>query len=478
MSDLYKDLVEKLKEPDQESQGATNLGPSGGLRNTAERQRLAAERRQAEAAALPEGQSNKGKGATPKKQRSPTYKTKPRTPVSPKASPSLRKSRTPVSSLTKPKPEPTTVPIPAPPAQPNPVLPDPSPQNPDPNPSIPVEHPFGMAALVTQTARFCGTVSVSHPDKAALEEYDVSKWLADAETRIAARRITTEAEKIEEARLLVSSDHGNARSLLNGDLFRDVKTFKDFKAECLLIWQGLRRVDAFANLHQFMSTPRDPNLFNAASTISGNLTQIKEDLMSSQVADIDTINGESWVNLNQILQYFGLGVLYQICTEEERRAMKKVNPSPKERITQTIHQVLKEMQKSNVRLQDTVMVTRGFKPQGKGKYKKGHTAEEGGNCQTMTDRDRKPTQPSQGAKPKMTEGFRNRPKCARCDRWGHWKEQCKADQWCTICERRYHTSEECWWAIKKKKKDSSTLSASKVKPGEPSKVKPGESSAQ
>ena len=207
MSDLYKDLVEKLKEPDQESQGATNLGPSGGLRNTAERQRLAAERRQAEAAALPEGQSNKGKGATPKKQRSPTYKTKPRTPVSPKASPSLRKSRTPVSSLTKPKPEPTTVPIPAPPAQPNPVLPDPSPQNPDPNPSIPVEHPFGMAALVTQTARFCGTVSVSHPDKAALEEYDVSKWLADAETRIAARRITTEAEKIEEARLLVSADH-------------------------------------------------------------------------------------------------------------------------------------------------------------------------------------------------------------------------------------------------------------------------------
>ena len=41
------------------------------------------------------------------------------------------------------------------------------------------------AAVVTQTARFCGHVDSSNPDRIRLEQYNVYRWLSDVETRIA-----------------------------------------------------------------------------------------------------------------------------------------------------------------------------------------------------------------------------------------------------------------------------------------------------
>ena len=88
------------------------------------------------------------------------------------------------------------------------------------------------AAVVTQAARFCGNVDKSNPDKTRLEEYNVHRWLADAENRIASLKVKTEGDKIKEALLLVSTDHGNAHSTVNGAGFLAIKTFKEFKAQC------------------------------------------------------------------------------------------------------------------------------------------------------------------------------------------------------------------------------------------------------
>ena len=62
------------------------------------------------------------------------------------------------------------------------------------------------------------------------------------------------------------------------------------------------------------------------------------------------------------MRYFSTGVLYQSFTNEERRALKKINPDPKDRLTLTANQVSEEITKSNIKLQETVLVIRGTTP--------------------------------------------------------------------------------------------------------------------
>ena len=47
-------------------------------------------------------------------------------------------------------------------------------------------------AVVTQTARFCGHLESSNPQKRRLEQYNIYRWLADVETRTAPVKIQTE----------------------------------------------------------------------------------------------------------------------------------------------------------------------------------------------------------------------------------------------------------------------------------------------
>ena len=119
------------------------------------------------------------------------------------------------------------------------------------------ENNYSMAAIVTQIARFCGEVPLSNPDKTALEQYDVTKWLNDVDARISSLKIQGDEAKIKEAWVLVNADHGNARQLLHSSLFAGIKTYEDFKAECLLTWKPSDKADPLVNLHRMMSTPRE-----------------------------------------------------------------------------------------------------------------------------------------------------------------------------------------------------------------------------
>ena len=236
-------------------------------------------------------------------------------------------------------------------------------------------------------------------------------------------------------------------SILNGKLFQNIKTFDEFKQECRMIWEGLRQVDTFANLYKYMTTPRDPDLFSLASNIAGNMAQVKEDLLASKEMEVHIAsNGTPWVNLDHILSYVGMGVLYQDCNEEERRAMKKVRPSPKERLSKAAYKVYEEMERSNVRLEENVLVTQGYQKY-KGNKKFSQTSEE-----KIEEHSTNKANKGTGAKPKQAEGKKSKGRCYNCGKPGHSKGTCNMEKKCSWCERRGHTLDECWWANKKKKK--------------------------
>lgn len=102
--------------------------------------------------------------------------------------------------------------------------------------------------MVTQAAYFCGHVWKFNLYKQRLEEYDVNRWLADAETRIASFNITTDSGQIKEVLVLVSTDHEQAHNSLNGAGFQKMKTFEEFKRECLTLWKSSREADKLTNL--------------------------------------------------------------------------------------------------------------------------------------------------------------------------------------------------------------------------------------
>ena len=328
------------------------------------------------------------------------------------------------------------------------------------------------AAIITQAARFCGNVPESNPDKNILEQYDVNRWLADVEARISSQNITLESAKIKEASVLVSADYGNARTVLNGSVFAEITTFAAFKAECLLLWQPSVKADTLANLHRLMTTPRDEQGYiSFVSSVHNNLRQVQKDVLNSPTMGTLEKDNVKYVNLEHMMRYLGFGVLYQSFTSEERRSLKKIGPDPTERLTVTANKVLEEMTKSNVNLQDTVLVARGTAPNKRGKKKKfpSEQRRETQKAQSSNqDNEREePHNKGQGNSCEDSQGFfsggrvwhkglrgRGKPTgsalgsqeavCETCGLRGHPAADCRLNQWCTYCSRKGHTVRYCF----------------------------------
>ena len=69
------------------------------------------------------------------------------------------------------------------------------------------------------------------------------------------------------------------------------------------------------------------------------MAQICKNILSSQAIQTEVTEGVLYVQLVHVLRYFGTGVLYQSFTNEEWRALKKINPDPKDRIALAVHWV-------------------------------------------------------------------------------------------------------------------------------------------
>ena len=155
--------------------------------------------------------------------------------------------------------------------------------------------------------------------------------------------------------MLVSTDFGNAHSALNGAAFQGIRTFNEFKAECLSLWKPSERADKLANIHKFINTRREgESLVNAYTSIMNNMEQVRKDILEvpQLLTTLHANTGRRTVDLDNTLCYFVFGVLYETCTENERRALKRITLNSKEKLTAAIKRLEDELAKSNVNLEE------------------------------------------------------------------------------------------------------------------------------
>ena len=66
-------------------------------------------------------------------------------------------------------------------------------------------------------------------------------------------------------------------------------------------------------------------------------------------------NTEVTVDLIHVLRYMAGGVLYGVCTEEERKALNKISFDPTQDFSATMEKLADEMSKSNIGLTETTL---------------------------------------------------------------------------------------------------------------------------
>ena len=325
------------------------------------------------------------------------------------------------------------------------------------------ENNYSMAAIVTQLARFCGEVSSSNPEKAVLEQYDVSRWLNDVEARITSLKITGDAAQIKEAWVLVNQDHGNARHLLHSALFEGVQTFEEFKRRCNLTWRPKDKGDPLVNLHRLMSTPRVSNShMTFIADIANNISQVDTDIKNSGLFDTRVDNGVVYVCQDQILRYFGLGVIYKQYSNIERGAMKRVKPDPKETLLVIADKITEEITRSNTSLEQAVFVANdgGGKPRKntkkKNKKKKQHENKNKEETNTQGKEETTTKGSPRGGYFRGSTAGRGRGRglgrgtgstkteCDGCSSNQTTTGGCKWHRWCDYCDRRGHTYDDCY----------------------------------
>ena len=112
--------------------------------------------------------------------------------------------------------------------------------------------PWEMMADEIQAARFCEHVEKSNSDEDKLEVYTVTQWLKDTEACIASQKTTDDGKIIKEALNLMSTNTGDAHSVLTGASFPELKTFEALKRECFSFWKLTGMEDKLVNLCNFM----------------------------------------------------------------------------------------------------------------------------------------------------------------------------------------------------------------------------------
>ena len=66
--------------------------------------------------------------------------------------------------------------------------------------------------------------------------------------------------------------------------------------------------------------------------------------------------GAVMIQLEQLLRYFSVGVIYKQYNSDERKAMKKVKPDPKEQLLLFANKVTEGLTRSNTNLEPRVYV--------------------------------------------------------------------------------------------------------------------------
>ena len=192
---------------------------------------------------------------------------------------------------------------------------------------------FDEMALAAPLNRFVGTIKDKNdPDKAILEAYNVHRFISDVEARIANKRLTSESDKIKEAHLLISSEKGDAKTLVLSPAF-ECSTFDRFKELCILNWQREEDRDPYHNLVKFKNLKLNGTHSDLIASLSYHGKKIKEDIVNNtaipKYTDANDDNRTNLIEIDHAIEYFAIGILYENCSEEVRRAFKEWSIDPK-----------------------------------------------------------------------------------------------------------------------------------------------------
>ena len=340
-----------------------------------------------------------------------------------------------------------------------------------------------MASSVPILNKFVGHITdPNDPDKSKLEAYTVHQFIADVEARISAKKLTTDADKIKEAHLLISSDKGDAHSLVLSPAFEGV-TFDAFKELCILSWEREEYKDPFNNLLQF----RNVKLTGTETTFLTDLithgARIKADILANaQFPKAEVDNNNEYILIQHAIDYFAHGLIYANFPEEYRNALKENPIDPTIGLIKTLSNVRTNVVKKRTKLEsETTLLT---------KHKEKKTNEQSknknvGNSQSMNSSKDKSSQgqqyynqgqyqnnqgynyQNQGSRGNFRgqsnyrgrgrgRGYDRKPGnivCYRCGRPNHTANVCNR---CTYCYAYGHYNADCY----KKQRDEGRKSHS------------------
>ena len=203
--------------------------------------------------------------------------------------------------------------------------------------------------------KFVGRISdPNDPDKARLEAYDVNKFLADVDARIASKNLTEDAAKLKEAHLSVSTEKGDASIIMISPIFENI-SYEEFKQLCKRTWQPVEYKDHYFNLTQMLRLKQKGTNLNYVVEVGASMERVKQDIIGNRNIEVRDFDGyNEMVNLTEVLRYITLGTIYSEMDDDYRIAMKKVPINPAEHHIDMINKVEEKVRESKIRQEDEI----------------------------------------------------------------------------------------------------------------------------
>ena len=180
--------------------------------------------------------------------------------------------------------------------------------------------------------KFCGNIVGTDKDIERYKHYTVQRWLTDSENRIASKNITSETDKIREARLAVHPEVGDAAAVINSVEMLEVVTWDKFKSKCLLLWRSQSEQDTYLALSKLLSVPYHQNPGDVISDLSKSSHDVISDIISKGKMKVGKASewesdrpSELLVSLKEVFLHLNVGIIFNNLPPEHKKVFRKVD---------------------------------------------------------------------------------------------------------------------------------------------------------
>ena len=240
---------------------------------------------------------------------------------------------------------------------------------------IPPRANFSVTAtLPPHNLKFAGNVPKDDPDYEQLIVYNVDQFLIDLDTRIQTLGITADEAKIQEAQIFVNREKGDARWILVDPVFKKIKNYQEFKSKCREIYEPKEATDKFYNLTRLRTVSPKLNGNMYSRELATAVDYVIRDIEKNQnMTKAIGTNGNTMVDLEEIIKYVAYGTLHDNSRKEYRDALRRLDLDPKEDIHRTYTRMKEEMRKESNDDIDFVGVTQHIVQSGSSPPSSQHT---------------------------------------------------------------------------------------------------------